>query len=138
MSNQILKNIKRLLLMGLAAISGAGVTGCMYGAPVSDRLAINGRVTKSDGTPISGIHITVKSPYSEIQWSDVISNTEGYYDFNKFPYPGGESITITATDVDGPLNGGDFATKSQVINAPSIHQDSSKSFDVDFKLDPKP
>jgi len=127
--------------MGLAIISGAGVSGCMYGPAMygaPERLAINGRVTKSDGTPISGIHITVKRQSSDIPWSDVISATNGYYDFNKYPYPDGEKVTISATDEDGPLNGGDFATKSQVIDVPSINHDGSKSFDIDFKLDPKP
>ena len=98
------------------------VPGCwppfiaMYGAPDVD-FTVKGKVTDESGKPIPGISVSL---------SEVFGTDEGFKPFNLLDsvktdengayiiYGGGyiKEIQVKAEDVDGPLNGGEFAADS--------------------------
>jgi len=126
---KITRPLQRICLALLAVLTGAGVTGCMYGPGMygPPQNTVSGTVTNAAGQAIPGIHLTATDHGRT--WTATTSDF-GNYDF-RLTGATGDSVTITAADVDGPANGGDFATAVQTIVATDSYQH------VDFTLTPK-
>ena len=105
------------LLTGIAGVTT--VVGCgggggtqdnqlvAYGAP---SVAISGKITKSDGTPVKGLEVSEQNS-SKVTYS----GADGTYSISLSHI---ESNVIIVSDVDGVDNGGEFAT--QTIDASDV------------------
>ena len=77
-----------------------------YGAPYV-KYIIKGTVTDEAGLPIPGIQIGAPAPlYSSMGFNLTLTNASGAFEFNDITLFG-EGI-ITAEDIDGEANGGEF------------------------------
>jgi hypothetical protein len=74
MGKQILKVSSDCLRMGLAILSLALSIGCAS----SDRIEIGGRVTRKDGSPLSGAKVTFRAPGTG-RTATGITDLEGHY-----------------------------------------------------------
>jgi putative lipoprotein (rSAM/lipoprotein system) len=137
------------IITGLLAL--LGFTGCdviggkdMYGTPTAS-YEVKGRVTDSEGEPVRDIKIVVGDENTPEEYMPVgITDASGSYsvtwrDFPDSPFP------VTAQDIDGPENGGEFAT--EVVEVKFVSDDyvggdgwySGKATkEIDFELELKP
>ena len=133
-------------LLGFSGCSKEEEMLCMYGTPTADYKA-EGVVTDEDGNPIEGIKVRVElqsyinnSPEKKA----VYSGDDGQFITPK--YFNLEILSLTATDIDGDKNGGEFEEK--VINLQDMTPLLDKTdadgwyrgvynYKVDFKLTKK-
>lgn len=133
-------------LLGFSGCSKEEEMLCMYGTPTADYKA-EGVVTDEDGNPIEGIKVRVElqsyinnSPEKRA----VYSGDDGQFITPK--YFNLEILSLTATDIDGDKNGGEFEEK--VINLQDMTPLLDKTdadgwyqgvynYKVDFKLTKK-
>ena len=118
----------------------------MYGTPTADYKA-EGVVTDEDGNPIEGIKVRVElQSYinNSTEKKAVYSGDDGQFITPK--YFNLEILSLTATDIDGDKNGGEFEEK--VINLQDMTPLLDKTdadgwyrgvynYKVDFKLTKK-
>lgn len=104
----------------LSALSLLGFSGCseggglfnepdMYGTPLVD-YRFKGEVTDAEGNPIKGIEVKISSAEDAVATDD-----KGAFDATFNGYANG-SHYVAFTDIDGPANGGEFATKQVEVN----------------------
>lgn len=107
-----------VLLLGLLGFSACNNQD-MYGTPeppmyappppLELRLNVSGKVTDAEGTPIKGISVMSDAGQTINTTADgsyYITQTNENSDLS------GQNMNLTFTDIDGPDNGGEFATKS--------------------------
>ena len=100
------KKIYRTLLAMLGFVSCAPFMKNMYGAPYVD-LVVKGTVTDQTGNPVPGIRVTIpelgpnqKTDASgKVEMKMSLGGTQLLHEFN-----------LQFEDIDGPENGGTFAT----------------------------
>ena len=133
-------------LLGFSGCSKEEEMLCMYGTPTADYKA-EGVVTDEDGNPIEGIKVRVElQSYinNSTEKKAVYSGDDGQFITPK--YFNLEILSLTATDIDGDKNGGEFEDKT--INLQGIKPTLDKSnadgwyqgvynYKVDFKLTKK-
>ena len=126
----------RGLLVGLALLAVIGLAGC---SGVTNPLTgagpfvVSGIVKQTaNGTPITGISVTVSDQNG--QWNVLSGTGTGVYSLT-IPWPTiGDTITVTASDIDGSLNGGTFAGASQSIPVTL----TTLTAQANFSLSPQP
>ena len=104
-----------LSLLGFSACSDERMM-YMYGTPYYDYQA-DGRVVDEEGTPIEGIQVKVtlgnewstKIDGTQVEGGVVYSGKDGLFTTKKFEDI--EIYSLTAIDVDGEENGGEFETQ---------------------------
>ena len=104
-----------LSLLGFSACDNGGMM-LMYGTPTFDYQA-DGRVVDEEGTPIEGIRVKVtlgdewstKIDGTQVEGGVVHSGKDGLFTTKKFEDI--EIYSLTAIDVDGEENGGEFETQ---------------------------
>lgn len=111
-------------LLALLGFSGCDIIGAnMYGpAPVEygtphAEFELKGKVTDEEGTPIQGIEVSARwANDAPGEISPVETDAKGEYVFND-PYwwPDTGNIEVTANDIDGDENGGDFTAETETI-----------------------
>lgn len=145
-----------LALLGFGAAT-AGCGNLMYGSPTPDEYGtphasfeVKGKVTDQAGEPVRGIKISVNWDNPAIVSEDHLSATtdsKGEYVLqDSFAWPATGKLAVTATDVDGAENGGDFATKTVNVEVKeSDYTGGSGSWNhgamrktADFELTEKP
>lgn len=101
--------MKEKLLLAAASLLGFA-TACenkrtvdMYGTPYID-YNVRGKVTDKEGNPIKGIEVNDKA-------NKITSTTGGDGSYELSGEEWSRNVTLTFTDIDGPENGGEFATK---------------------------
>ena len=119
-------NFANWLLM--TVISLLGFSACtkgemkeMYGTPTFDYQA-DGRVVDEEGEPIEGIRVKVtlgnrwsdKIDGTQVEGGVVYSGKDGSFETKKFEQI--EIYSLTAIDVDGEENGGEFETQEVRID----------------------
>ena len=133
-------------LLGFSGCSKEEEMLCMYGTPTADYKA-EGVVTDEDGNPIEGIKVRVElQSYinNSTEKKAVYSGDDGQFITPK--YFNLEILSLTATDIDGDKNGGEFEEK--VINLQDMTPLLDKTdadgwyrgvynYKVDFKLTKK-
>ncbi|MEG1622183.1 MAG: radical SAM-associated putative lipoprotein [Alistipes sp.] len=105
-----------LSLLGMASCNDKEDDGsCMYGVPPST-YTIKGLVTDTEGTPISGIQIASKTDPNLGVLDPTTTNAQGEFVWASSVGAGRKiTVTLTATDIDGAANGGDFATQATPV-----------------------
>ena len=111
--NRILAAV--ISLLGFSACDNGGMM-LMYGTPTFDYQA-DGRVVDEDGNPIEGIRVKVtlgnewstKIDGTQVEGGVVHSGKDGLFTTKKFENI--EIYSLTAIDVDGEENGGEFETQ---------------------------
>ena len=109
-----------LSLLGFSACDNGGMM-LMYGTPTFDYQA-DGRVVDEEGTPIEGIRVKVtlgdewstKIDGTQVEGGVVHSGKDGLFTTKKFENI--EIYSLTAIDVDGEENGGEFETQEVRID----------------------
>ena len=104
-----------LSLLGFSACSDERMM-CMYGTPTFDYQA-DGRVVDEEGNPIEGIRVKVtlgnawstKIDGTQVEGGVIYSGKDGSFTTKKFEDI--EIYSLTAIDVDGEENGGEFETQ---------------------------
>ena len=102
-------------LLGFSACDNGGMM-LMYGTPTFDYQA-DGRVVDEEGNPIEGIRVKVtlgnawstKIDGTQVEGGVVYSGKDGSFTTKKFEDI--EIYSLTAIDVDGEKNGGEFETQ---------------------------
>ncbi len=115
------------IITGLLVLLGFGVTqvSCiMYGSPQSDEYGsphadfeIKGRVTDVEGDPVGDIKIVVSdldADFQQVELAEGTTDANGDYVVTGGWY-GGLSLMVTATDIDGEANGGEFPSRMQGV-----------------------
>lgn len=104
----------------------------MYGPPPA-MYEVIGRVSDGAGDAIAGIRIDV-SVDSDVWIPDpVYSDAQGRYEWGSFADVGRTtSVTLTAVDVDGEANGGEFGSQSATV----VFDGSPQTKEIDFVLEP--
>ena len=121
-----LSKFSQWLFSAIITLLGFTSTSCFtvaYGSPTSDYQA-EGRITDQEGYPIKGIE--VKAKFSDGETSDtpaVYSDEDGTFITDK--YRDRYIVSLTATDIDGEKNGGEFETKE--IDLTKMKPDIQKS-----------
>ncbi|MBR5864516.1 MAG: radical SAM-associated putative lipoprotein [Alistipes sp.] len=116
--NRILAAV--ISLLGFSACDNGGMM-LMYGTPTFDYQA-NGRVVDEEGEPIEGIRVKVtlgdewaeKIDGTHVEGGVVYSGKDGSFETKKFEQI--EIYSLTAIDVDGEENGGEFETQEVRID----------------------
>ena len=107
-------------LLGFSACDNGGMM-LMYGTPTFDYQA-DGRVVDEEGNPIEGIRVKVtlgnewstKIDGTQVEGGVVYSGKDGSFTTKKFEDI--EIYSLTAIDVDGEENGGEFETQEVRID----------------------
>lgn len=132
-------------LLGFSGCSKEEEMVCMYGSPTVDYKA-EGCVTDEGGNPIEGICVKVEI-YDHLSGSEiktVYSGEDGLFITPK--YRNKKILSLTATDVDGNKNGGEFNEKK--VDLQNMQPDKDKTnadgwyqgirtYNVDIKLTKK-
>jgi len=139
-------------LLGLfTVLAGVGLAGCggdssndhgamygpviMYGpAPmygVAIVATVHGTATDGVGHTVPGIQITAVD--AGHTWN-TITGSDGAYTLPMPEAANGDTVTVTATDVDGAANGGSFNPASATI---TVDLPTNYALEVDFPLTPK-
>ena len=114
-----------------------------YGTPFVNYI-IKGTVTDEAGKPIPGIQITAPAPlYSSLGFNRTLSDASGNFELGEFSLFG-DGI-ITADDIDGADNGGEFKSDTlQITKLASQKIEDGKGWcagkykvDAKFKLQKK-
>ena len=120
-------------LLGFATACGNKETPVMYGVPPPHiGYKVKGKVTDKAGKAIPGIEVNDKA--NKITSS---SGGDGSYELSGEEWS--RNVTLTFTDIDGPENGGEFATKIIDIEftGSDYTDDSFTRTGVDAALDKK-
>lgn len=120
-------------LLGFATACENKDTPVMYGPPpLPVGYKVKGKVTDKAGNPIPGIEVNDKA--NKITSS---SGGDGSYELSGEEWS--HNVTLTFTDIDGPENGGEFATKIIDIEftGSDYTDDSFTRTGVDAALDKK-
>jgi len=134
------QTIKRRCASLLSVLAGAavsvGLSAC-YGPPVATRpVNVHGTATaQTTGSPVNGI--AVEAPGYARSTS---TGTDGRYTMTLYLH-NGEAVRLTATDPDGPANGGDFAGASAVATcsySSASTAPTTPEMEVNFTLTPRP
>ena len=91
-------------LLGFATACGNKETPEMYGTPPPVGYKVKGKVTDRAGKAIPGIEVNDKA-----NAVTAASGADGSYELSGEEWS--RNVTLTFTDIDGPENGGEFATK---------------------------
>lgn len=105
-----LSKIMQIIISAIISLLGFSTSSCyvMYGSPTADYQA-EGYVTDEDGKPIEGIRIqvTLEDDYTDDNEGFIVySDSEGRFSTTK--YKDWRIQSLTATDIDGEKNGGEF------------------------------
>ena len=111
-------------LLGFSGCSKEEEMLCMYGSPTVDYKA-EGCITDEAGNPIEGICVKVEifDNLNGSQIKTVYSGGDGLFITPK--YRNQHILSLTATDVDGDKNGGEFNDKK--INLQNMQPDQDKT-----------
>ena len=103
-----------LSMLGFESCDSGGDAPVEYGTPHADYI-IKGMVTDEAGTPIQGIKITGPAPMVSSQLNQsVLTDASGAFKLDEFmSIVGG---IITAEDIDGDANGGEFKSDTLYIS----------------------
>ena len=119
-------------LLGFSACSNGGGMMLMYGTPTFDYQA-DGRVIDEEGKPIEGIQVKVtlsdewssKIDGTQVDGGVIYSGKDGSFMTKKFANI--KIYSLTATDVDGEKNGGEFETQEiKLTMRPTLEEGSKK------------
>ena len=119
-------------LLGFSACSNGGGMMLMYGTPTFDYQA-DGRVVDEEGKPIEGIQVKItlgdewssKIDGTQVDGGVIYSGKDGSFMTNKFANI--KIYSLTATDVDGEKNGGEFETQEiKLTMKPTLEEGSKK------------
>lgn len=113
--------ISKLLLGAFSALVALFSSGCAY-APPPPR--IFGKVTQAGGLGIKGISIKAGD------YANTATDTDGNYSL--YVSRSGPEIVVTAEDVDGEANGGQFVAESTTVMFDERHE-----YEVNFELEPE-
>ena len=94
---------------------GGGGAVCMYGQP-SAAYVFNTEVVDEDGKPIKGIEVStpVEHPYGVSDITTALTGEDGKCVLDFKTWPTGE-FKVSATDVDGAENGGEFEAANAFV-----------------------
>lgn len=133
-------------LLGFSGCSKEEQMVCMYGTPTADYKA-EGSVTDEEGNPIEGIKVKVelRGYYNNpSETKSVYSGGDGQ--FITPQYSNQEIISLTAIDIDGGNNGGEFEDKTINLQGikPTLDKSNAdgwyqgvKTYNVDIQLTKK-
>ena len=133
-------------LLGFSGCSKEEPMVCMYGTPTADYKA-EGSVTDEEGNPIEGIKVKVelRGYYNNpSETKSVYSGGDGQ--FITPQYRNQEIISLTAIDIDGGNNGGEFEDKTINLQGikPTLDKSNAdgwyqgvKTYNVDIQLTKK-
>lgn len=125
-----LLKVTNWVLSGLVGLLGFSFTACEkndmveYGCP-SATYTVKGKVTNTDGKPINGIEINVRTDFDRggltktVPWQPCRSDQEGNYTM-MVSTTGASDFMLYASDVDGENNGGLFQTDSILVRGSKI------------------
>lgn len=112
--------MKKFLLTALSLLGFSFVVTSCYGAPTA-ALSAEGRVTDEAGKPLQGIRVAIHNrEYGPYTFTDANGN------FALMDANGYGDIDFFYDDVDGILNGGEFATDSSRVKAVQIESGSGR------------
>ena len=107
-----------LALLGLGSCNDIGIVQVMYGSPTA-HYSVKGKVTDESGNPIQNLDVNLYgvSSYEGQDYArpnslpPVKTDQKGTYllEMSAFPYT---TVQVNVKDVDGPANGGEFASDS--------------------------
>ncbi len=117
--------MKQRIFLQLISLLGftAAAAGCSssetneapeYGCPWAE-FSVKGLVTDTEKNPIEGIRIVIEAEKQER--FTVVTGSDGRYALTE--RPAGTvtgNVTVTADDIDGPENGGVFASRSETLS----------------------
>ena len=124
-----LSKIMQIIISAIISLLGFSTSSCyvMYGSPTADYQA-EGCVTDEDGKPIEGIRIqvTLEDDYTDDNEGFIVySDSEGRFSTTK--YKDWRIQSLTATDIDGEKNGGEFETQEiKLTMKPTLEEGSKK------------
>ena len=117
-------------------------TAC-YGIPQSEyHEVIEGTVvSESTGKPISGIRVSVKPTAGEYETGEATTDGNGLYTLSfrdgRSAGPEEDRVDVTAEDIDGAANGGEFIGVTKNIPIDPDEDRPRGSVTVDFRLKTK-
>ena len=107
-----MKRSIRNILLSLVGFSAAPMLTACYGTPYDELEpfdSVEGFVVTTDMKPIQNIRVGVEG-------RNVLTDEQGHF-FIESPYNFYGDVLLTATDIDGEANGGDFGTESVTVTA---------------------
>ncbi len=106
--------VRLLALLGFSAALPAceGMGQDEYGCPWSE-FSLKGKVTDARNNPIPGIRVEMSSKYENAY---ALTDMHGLFllDYSGVYRPVGD-VAVTATDIDGPDNGGEFESRTETL-----------------------
>ena len=103
-----------LSMLGFESCNPNGDGPVEYGAPHANYI-LKGMVTDEAGTPIQGIKITGPAPMvSSLLNQSVLTDASGAFELTEFTTYG--EGRLTAEDIDGDANGGEFKSDTLYIS----------------------
>lgn len=132
--------MKKAFLKWIMAVLGVtSVSSCFLYASPHATYEAKGCVTDDEGRSITGIQVGFCASYGEtdslgnkIYYPDgqpVLTDTDGKFSLKveNYGFGGGESVTISFIDIDGPDGGGSF--QSKFVEQPLVQKKKGKWHD---------
>ncbi len=110
----------RLITRLLALLGFVAVTGCErveYGSPHAE-FELKGKVVDAVGEPVKDIAVKIVAGANaeyELMLGRGTTDDDGDYIISSGAIYGRAAVVVVAEDVDGDENGGNFVTKTQVV-----------------------